>query len=93
MFKLRATFHHTFLFLSQKEVNGDVVIEGTLSGKELEAENIHLQMLNNRKWSPQQWLSYTKNQTIAGGKDASILIVKELITTAEIDLLKGNKFS
>ncbi|XP_044765962.1 uncharacterized protein LOC123322163 [Coccinella septempunctata] len=72
----------------QMEINGDVVIEGTLKGKELSAENLNVQMMNNKKWSPNQWLSYSKNQTIAGGKDANNLIVRELITTGEIDLLR-----
>ncbi|XP_045481889.1 uncharacterized protein LOC123686020 [Harmonia axyridis] len=74
--------------LDEMQINGDVVVEGELRGTELFAESIQVETVNNQRWSPNQWLSYTKNQTISGGKDAKDLRVKELITLTDIDLLK-----
>ncbi|KAK9890079.1 hypothetical protein WA026_008891 [Henosepilachna vigintioctopunctata] len=75
-------------------INGQVTVEGTLTGKIMQAEHVIFKEINGKKWTPNQWLSYTQNQTISGGIDANVLKVINLETTPEVtifdDLLLNN---
>ncbi|KAL3289954.1 hypothetical protein HHI36_023337 [Cryptolaemus montrouzieri] len=69
-------------------VNGQLLIEETLTAGELTAANIDPALVNNKQWSPNQWLSYSQNQTLSGTINANVLTVLKLETTPEVTIFK-----
>lgn len=45
---------------------GDLVIKGNLFSDEIFANHVNLIEINNMKWNPNNWLSYSKSQPIVG---------------------------
>ncbi|XP_017785532.1 PREDICTED: uncharacterized protein LOC108568764 [Nicrophorus vespilloides] len=89
----------TFSTLLQENlvIEGKLIIEGNLLVRNLEATNIMTKHLNGMNWTPDQWLSYSKNQGISG----DVKIINLTVINAEVNhpnsifndmlLLSGNQ--
>lgn len=50
-------------------------MESTLSAKQLFGYNLNIKIINEKSWTPEQWLSYSQAQSISGP-----VVIKQIIT-------------
>lgn len=68
--------------------DGRVTVAGSLTATTLKGDNINLEKLNSKKWSPQHWLSYNIPQTITGYTKGKHFVIQN-ITMPTDTIFKG----
>ncbi|XP_063929204.1 uncharacterized protein LOC135141748 [Zophobas morio] len=73
-------------------INKTAILDFPLGAKKVTAKNIHFDTLNNQKWQPHKWLSYSLPQIVSGPVKAHVLHTDTLKTNQPLfnDLLLAN---
>ncbi|KAK9758900.1 hypothetical protein QE152_g562 [Popillia japonica] len=76
--------------------DGRVTVAGSLTATTLKGDNINLEKLNSKKWSPQHWLSYNIPQTITGYTKGKHFVIQNITMPTDtifkdVLLLNGNQ--